>query len=589
MRTYKRKSSRGTISEALIQRAADAVIKENRKIKTVAKELDICHMTLHRYVRKLKSGENPKIGYKKVRLVFTEEQEKELVKYLLKCSAIFFGLLPHEVRKLAYECAVKFNVPGILPSWHKNRSAGPDWLAGFLKRNRELSIRTPESTSMSRAASFNKHNVHEFFKKLNKVLKTHKFAPSRIYNLDEIGVTTVLKPRKIIAKKGMKQVGGIVSAERGTLVTVELAVNALGNSIPPMFVFPRIKYKDIFIKGGPPESIGAGNSSGWMTATEFIIYMDHFIKHTCPTPSNPVLLILDNHHSHVDINVVEKAKANSIVMLSFPPHCTHRLQPLDVGINAPFKNYCAKAQDNWLRNNPGKTMTIYEIPDIVKYALPLAATPVNIINSFKKTGIWPFNANIFSDDDFAPCFVTDQPRPSKMPEHDSDDEIWDDPGPSCSRNPQKPLGVREESVAFAPEIVRPYPKAPPRITKNKRRIRKSAILTDTPERQALAEDQSKKRKRNFETSSTVKSKNKENLKSKGKRKCINPQVSSSEEEDNLDCQCIICSDTYYDSRPGEEWVQCQMCNKWAHSRCQNKLHSLTYICEYCDSDASCND
>lgn len=68
----------------------------------------------------------------------------------------------------------------------------------------------------------------------------YKFPPSRIYNLDETGVTTVLKPRKIIAKKGIKQVGAIVSAERGTLVTVEMAVNALGHAVPPMFIFPRL-------------------------------------------------------------------------------------------------------------------------------------------------------------------------------------------------------------------------------------------------------------------------------------------------------------------------------------------------------------
>ncbi|CAK1596475.1 unnamed protein product [Parnassius mnemosyne] len=146
-----------------------------------------------------------------------------------------------------------------------------------------------------------------------------------------------------------------------------------------------------------------------MTATEFLTYMDHFIKFSKPTTEEPVLPLLDNHSSHVDINVVEKAKANSIIMLSFPPHCTHMLQPLDVGVNGPFKAYCAKAQDNWLRNNPGKTMSIYEIPGIVKTAWPLAATPTNIINSFKNTGICPHNPDIFTSDDFAPSFVTDRP------------------------------------------------------------------------------------------------------------------------------------------------------------------------------------
>lgn len=283
----------------------------------------------------------------------------------------------------------------------------------------------------------------------------------------------------------------------------------------------------MFIKCGPPESTGAGNKSGWMTATEFIIYMDHFIKHTKPSPSDPVLLLLDNHQSHIDINEVEKAKANSIIMLLFPPHCTHRLQPLDVGVNAPFKNYCAKAQDNWLRNNPGKTMSIYEIPEIVKYALPLAVTSINIMSSFRKTGIWPFDPNVFTDEDFAPSIVTDRPLPvteeSQVPvgvivQNNSDVNTIDNNNNSEkaledeNEKPPESPGVRKEPskipVAFSAEIVRPFPKAPPRVGKNKRRIRKSAILTDSPEKQALAVEQSKKKKKDVGKPSKEQDKNK---------------------------------------------------------------------------------
>lgn len=180
MQTYTRKSTRGSVSKELLQTAANAVIKDGRKIKTVARELDICHMTLYRFVKKVRSGEeNITTGYKKARAVFTEEQEDKLAEYILKCSSIFFGLLPEELKKFAYECALKFNAPNIPSSWHENRKAGPEWLAGFLKRNSHLSIRTPESTSASRATSFNKYNVGEFFTKLSTVLDKYKFPPSR--------------------------------------------------------------------------------------------------------------------------------------------------------------------------------------------------------------------------------------------------------------------------------------------------------------------------------------------------------------------------------------------------------------------------
>nr|CAH7765080.1 unnamed protein product [Callosobruchus chinensis] len=51
---------------------------------------------------------------------------------------------------------------------------------------------------------------------------------------------------------------------------------------------------------------------------------------------------------------------------------------------------------------------------------------------------------------------------------------------------------------FSPEIIRPYPKAGARNTKNKRKTRKSAILTDTPEKDALALEQSNKKRQKTE-------------------------------------------------------------------------------------------
>lgn len=58
-----------------------------------------------------------------------------------------------------------------------------------------------------------------------------------------------------------------------------LAVSAVGNAIPPMFIFPRVNYKDHFIRGGPPGCIGTANKSGWMQGEQFLIFMQHFTKH----------------------------------------------------------------------------------------------------------------------------------------------------------------------------------------------------------------------------------------------------------------------------------------------------------------------
>ncbi|CAH2004713.1 unnamed protein product [Acanthoscelides obtectus] len=80
----------------------------------------------------------------------------------------------------------------------------------------------------------------------------------------------------------------------------------------------------------------------------------HFIDHVEPSPFDPVLLLLDNHSSLLDNEVIEIAKENNVVLLSFLSHCSHKLQPMDVGVYEPFKNYCASQQDIWLRSSPGR-------------------------------------------------------------------------------------------------------------------------------------------------------------------------------------------------------------------------------------------
>ncbi|KAG1714540.1 hypothetical protein GQR58_001134 [Nymphon striatum] len=391
MRTYKRKTDRGNTPQDVMERAVQEVLVQKRPCRAVAKDFEIPHVTLRRYVLKHKANfKKPeaedlavvevkldRYGYAKMHAIFKPEHEALLVQYLLKASKLYYGLCPKEVRRLAYEYAsqLDLNMPRI---WIDNECAGKDWMNIFLKKHKNMSLRTPEATSLGRASSFNRHNVTLFFNNYDAVLEKDEFTPDKIWNLDESGCTTVQRQARIIAETGCKQVGAIVSAERGTLVTICCAVGATGNTIPPMFVFPRVHFRDHFLHGAPPGSIGAAHQSGWMTAETFPMFMRHFVAHVNCTQNNKVLLILDNHDIHISLDVIDYARANGVVLLSFPPHCSHKMQLLDRTVFGPFKTYYNAAADDWMKENKGKTMTIYEIPALVSKAFPRAMTPVNI-------------------------------------------------------------------------------------------------------------------------------------------------------------------------------------------------------------------
>ena len=79
------------------------------------------------------------------------------------------------------------------------------------------------------------------------MLDRYHFEAKDIYNIDETGVTTVQRPNRIVAKRKTRQIGALTSAKRGILVTVTVAVNAIGNSIPPILIFLRIWYREHFV------------------------------------------------------------------------------------------------------------------------------------------------------------------------------------------------------------------------------------------------------------------------------------------------------------------------------------------------------
>lgn len=538
---YKKKSGaelkrkpRKTLNFDVIQRAYSDVVDNGKSIRTAAKDYDVPKSTLARYVKARNLPDTSTFGSVHTsKQIFTKAEEDHLATYLIKASHMHYGLDLKQTKELAYQFAIA-NKKTVPETWETNKTAGKFWLLGFFHRHPNLSLRKPEATSLSRATSFNRKNVSEFFEKLEALYARYNFDPSQVFNIDETGFTTVQNPGKIIAEKGKKQVGKVTSAERGSLVTVCCAINAIGNSVPPFFIFPRVNFRDYMLKNAPHGSAGTASPSGWMTTSIFMDYMKHFAANVSSSKEKPILLILDNHESHISIDVINFSRENGIHILTLPPHCSNKLQPLDVSVFYAFKRFYNNEADKWMMNNPGKTITIYEIAELVGKAYSPAFSKSNIESGFSKTGIYPCNADIFTDIDFLSSSVTDRPVPNE-PNID---------GMSNSTAITEDLAVAGSSKAgdgngnptfVSPELVRPYPVAPPRKkTTAGRKPGRTRILTDTPEKLEIEENLKAKMMKNtkrqvFNEPNTSKA----TTNKKGSKRKADTSSSSSEEDQEV--------------------------------------------------------
>ena len=73
------------------------------------------------------------------------------------------------------------------------------------------------------------------------------------------------------------------------------------------------------------------SDNGWIDMDLFKqLFYCHFLFHA--GVSQPLLLLLDGHSSHYNIEAISVARENGVIIFTLVPHTTHELQPLDTAV-----------------------------------------------------------------------------------------------------------------------------------------------------------------------------------------------------------------------------------------------------------------
>ncbi|CAH1956209.1 unnamed protein product [Acanthoscelides obtectus] len=193
---------------------------------------------------------------------------------------------------------------------------------------------------------------------------------------------------------------------------------------------------------------------------------------------------------------------------------------------------------------------------------------------FEKTGIWPTNEGIFTDDDFLPAETTNIPiaeteiAPTQVTQVDDfpENNSFNDPStppprelketsnetqngslPWMSDTPIAPIKkvITSSYPAVSPEAFIPVPKLTTTVKRVQRKRSKTTIITESPYKAELTEalEKSKKNKVKKNLSGQKQKRETEKMSRPKKQKIIEARVSS-EEEEGEDTLCLFCNDQY---------------------------------------------
>ena len=171
-----------------------------------------------------------------------------------------------------------------------------------------------------------------------------------------------------------------------------------------------------------------------------------------------------------------------------------------------MKTFYNVACSEWMLMHPGQPITIYDFAELIGKAFPKAFSQSNILKGFEVSGLYPFNEHVFEENEFLTSYVTDRPmenvKGTDINKSQPKDVNTSDNHPAIPSTSSSTLNsgndISESSAVtgvasyisttpVTPEMLRPFPKAMPRknLTRGKAKGQ-SRILTDTPEKDAIA-------------------------------------------------------------------------------------------------------
>ena len=292
-----------------------------------------------------------------------------------------------------------------------NGKPGNDWWLGFMRRWPKLVERKPQHLPANRAMALTEVAINAWISKVKSVIEeaglkdlTTEELAKRMWNCDETAFATDVASKKILAKRGEKNVHETGGGSGREYITVLGCGSASGQRLPPYVLYKGKNLWTSWTKGGPCGTYFNVSDSGWMERPHFL---EWFRKLFLPAVSialetGPVILFMDGHASHINLQLIRLARERGVVLLCLPSHTTHALQPLDVGVYGPLKSRWGKILKEYKMETCAAVVDKTEFPSLLEKLWEESFEAKHLKAGFRKAGLCPLSTENIPKSSFAP-------------------------------------------------------------------------------------------------------------------------------------------------------------------------------------------
>ncbi|XP_033749086.1 uncharacterized protein LOC117333772 [Pecten maximus] len=527
-----------------------------------------------------------------------EEEETALVEYIKYMGQRGFPLNRQHLRSYVMEIINRSHRESLF-----NLEKGPSdkWCRTFINSHKELAEKTPQVRDRGRTRMSNKTVMDNFFKKYEETLDNLglRTKPGLIYNCDETGfVDKQGNTRKVIGEKGRP----CIQQQVHTIdhVTAHMCASGEGTMLPTFLIYQKSLPHRPYREDVPRSWMFGVSESGYMDTDLFQIWFKNIFLKYC-SKERPVLLLLDNHDSHISIPVIDMARAERVEILAFPAHTTHLLQPLDVNIIGPMKEKMKSLATSMAIINTNLCISKANLPALLAYAIDQTCSPALVKSAFRKSGLIPLNKDAIDKshllpEDFQKSNDTSRNVTNSNKEA-GDDKTCNSKTNSCSTCGASTLPHPIQAVRKLPPVLQSIfvtPALPSKATKKRRVVTEARVITGDEMLDQLRKKEKEEREKREgiekrKKEREQKRKERENEKAeKGKKKdksaCKTADLDVEEEEEDESIVCAVCERR----DPGSEtddvmqtsWVMCESCDRWFHDLCVTVLDE-DFVCDEC--------